>query len=77
MANISCLGLYVEENLIKYAKVSKDHDNIKVEAFGIKFYEKIGERIAKEHQLVLICLKKCITTLICLHCFQKMIYKKQ
>ena len=43
MANISCLGLYAEENLIKYAKVSKDHDNIKVEAFGIKFYEKIGE----------------------------------
>lgn len=45
MAKGSCLGLYIEENLIKYAKVSKDHDTIKVEAFGIKVYEKIGEAI--------------------------------
>ena len=45
MANTTCLGLYIEENLIKYAKVSKDHDIIKVEAFGIKFYDKIGEAI--------------------------------
>lgn len=41
----NCLGLYIEEHLIKYAKVSKDHDNIKVESFGVKFYEKIGEAI--------------------------------
>ncbi len=45
MANASCLGLYIEEHLIKYAKVSKDHNKIKVDAFGIKFYEKIGEAI--------------------------------
>ncbi len=45
MAKGSCLGLYIEENLIKYAKVSKNHDTIKVEAFGIKVYEKIGEAI--------------------------------
>ena len=45
MANSNCLGLYIEENLIKYAKVSKEHDQIKVEAFGIKFYDKIGEAI--------------------------------
>lgn len=45
MANTSCLGLYIEEHLIKYAKVSKNHDKIKVESFGIKFYEKIGEAI--------------------------------
>ena len=45
MANASCLGLYIEEHLIKYAKVAKDHDKIKVEAFGIKFYDKIGEAI--------------------------------
>lgn len=45
MANSSCLGLYIEEHLIKYAKVSKDHDKIKVEAFGIMFYDKIGEAI--------------------------------
>jgi len=43
MAN--CLGLYIEEHLIKYAKVSKDHDNIKVETFGVKFYDKLGEAI--------------------------------
>ncbi len=45
MASTSCLGLYVEENIIKYAKVSKEHDVIKVESFGIKFYEKIGDAI--------------------------------
>ncbi len=45
MANASCLGLYIEEHLIKYAKVSKDHDRIKVEAFGMMFYDKIGEAI--------------------------------
>lgn len=38
----SCLGLYIEDNLIKYAKVSKNNDALKIEAFGIKFYEKIG-----------------------------------
>lgn len=41
----SCLGLYVETNLIKYAKVSKDHDNIKIDSFGIKFYENLGETL--------------------------------
>lgn len=38
----SCLGLYIEDNLIKYAKVSKNNEVIKVESFGVKFYEKIG-----------------------------------
>lgn len=41
----SCLGLYIEDNFIKYAKVSKEKDLLKVEAFGIKFYDKIGEAI--------------------------------
>ena len=41
----SCLGLYVESNLIKYAKVSKDHDKVKVEAFGINFYEDLDKAI--------------------------------
>ena len=41
----SCLGLYVENNLIKYAKVTKDRDFIKVDAFGVKFYDSIGETI--------------------------------
>ena len=43
----SCLGLYIEDNLIKYAKVSKDRENIKVDAFGIKFYEKIDKAISE------------------------------
>ena len=41
----SCLGLYIENNLIKYAKVSKDRDNFKIESFGIKFYDNIEETI--------------------------------
>ena len=41
----SCLGLYIENNIIKYAKVTKDHDNIKVDSFGIKFYDNVDESI--------------------------------
>lgn len=40
-----CLGIYLENNLIKYAKVAKEHDNYKVEAFGIKFTERIEDDI--------------------------------
>ena len=41
----SCLGLYIENNVIKYAKVTKDREILKIEAFGLKFYEKIGEAL--------------------------------
>ena len=41
----SCLGLYIESNLIKYAKVTKEHEALKIESFGIKFYDKIGDAI--------------------------------
>ena len=41
----SCLGLYIENNLIKYAKVSKEKETKKIEAFGVKFYEKIEDGI--------------------------------
>lgn len=41
----TCLGLYVENNLIKYAKVSKNNDAIKVESFGVKFYENLESTI--------------------------------
>ena len=41
----NCLGLYIENNIIKYAKVSKEHDNLKVESFGVKFYEDLDEAI--------------------------------
>ena len=41
----TCLGLYIEPNLIKYAKISKERDVLRVESFGIKFYDKLGEAI--------------------------------
>ena len=41
----SCLGLYIENNIIKYAKVTKEREALKIESFGIKFYEKIGDAI--------------------------------
>ena len=41
----SCLGLYVENNIIKYAKVSKEHEKIKVESFGVKFYENLEKAV--------------------------------
>lgn len=41
----TCLGLYIENNIIKYAKVTKDNDNIKIDSFGIKFYDKLNDAI--------------------------------
>ena len=41
----NCLGIYIENNLIKYAKISKDKKTFKVETFGIKFFENINEAI--------------------------------
>ena len=41
----TCLGLYIEQSLIKYAKVSKDRDQIKVESFGVKFYDNLDQTI--------------------------------
>ena len=41
----NCLGLYIEENIIKYAKISKERENIKVETFGTKFYDNIDQAI--------------------------------
>ena len=41
----SCLGLYIEKNIIKYAKVSKDHDSFKIESFGLKFFDNINETV--------------------------------
>ena len=43
----TCLGLYIEDNVIKYAKVSKDNDVVKIDSFGIKFYDKINEAISQ------------------------------
>ncbi len=43
----TCLGLYIEDNIIKYAKVSKEREQIKVESFGVKFYDNL-ERTIKQ-----------------------------
>lgn len=43
----NCLGIYIENNLIKYAKVSKDRDTFKVDAFGIRFFANLNEAIKK------------------------------
>ena len=43
----NCLGIYIENNLIKYAKVSKDKDAFKVESFGIRFFDNLSETIKK------------------------------
>lgn len=41
----SSLGLFIEENVIKYAKVTRDHENVKVESFGMKFYDRLSDAI--------------------------------
>lgn len=41
----SCLGLYIENNLIKYAKMTKDRDDVKIDSFGMKFYDKLEDAI--------------------------------
>lgn len=41
----SCLGLYLENNIIKYAKVSKEHDNFRIESFGMKFFDNIDKAL--------------------------------
>ena len=41
----TCLGLYIENNIVKYAKVTKDNDIVKIDSFGIKFYDKIQDAI--------------------------------
>lgn len=48
----NCLGIYVQDNLIKYAKVAKERNKLKVEAYGVKFcdsdIENTIEQIVKE-----------------------------
>lgn len=41
----SCLGIYLEDNIIKYAKVSKERDNIKIDSYGVKFFENIDDAL--------------------------------
>ena len=41
----SYLGMYIEDNLIKYAKVSKGKEKVKIDSFGIKFYSNISQAV--------------------------------
>lgn len=41
----TCLGISTENNLIKYAKINADHENLSVESFGIKFYDDLEETL--------------------------------
>lgn len=42
-----CLGIYVENNLIKYAKISKNKDNYAIDAFGVEICDDIESGINK------------------------------
>ena len=44
----SCLGIYVQNNIIKYAKISKDRDVKKIDSFGVKFYDNDVETAIKQ-----------------------------
>lgn len=44
----SCLGIYIEENIIKYAKLHKEKENIKIESYNIAFYENNLEETIKK-----------------------------
>ncbi len=45
----NCLGIYIEENLIKYAKVSKEKNKneFKVASYGVVFYDNLAQSISK------------------------------
>lgn len=44
---LSCLGIYVDKNLIKYARVRKNKDNFKVEAFNVEVFEDLEFALKK------------------------------
>ena len=47
MAINSSLGIYIDQGLIKYAKLQKDKDNVKIEAFNVVFYDNLEREINK------------------------------
>ena len=36
----SSLGIFIEKDIIKYAKLQKEKDSIKVESFSVEFYDR-------------------------------------
>lgn len=43
----TCLGIYIDKNIIKYAKVSRDKASVKIEAFGVAIYSDIRQALKK------------------------------
>lgn len=43
----SCLGIYVDKNLIKYAKLRKIKDSFKIEAFNVEVFEDLEASLKK------------------------------
>lgn len=45
----SSLGIFIEKDIIKYAKLNQEKDSIKVESFSVEFYEKgnVGAAVKK------------------------------
>ena len=41
----SCLGIYIDKNIIKYAKITKGKSELKVDAFGIKIYSNLQDTL--------------------------------
>lgn len=46
MANAS-LGIYIDDGLIKYAKLQREKDNVKIEAFNVVFYDNLERELNK------------------------------
>ena len=44
---LSSLGIYVDKNLIKYAKLKKVKDSYKVESFNVEVFEDLKEALVK------------------------------
>lgn len=44
----SCLGVYIEDDIIKYAKLQKDKDIVKVEAYNVVFYDSDFKSVVKK-----------------------------
>ena len=41
----SCLGICVKNNIIQYAKISKDHEETTVDVFGIKITDSLEDAL--------------------------------
>ena len=43
----TCLGIYIDKNIMKYAKITKEKTSIKIDAFGVEIYSDIKQTINK------------------------------